>query len=336
MRSSAVVSALLALVGGWGAAPAAFATQETALDPGMELFVSQFESWRLDQEREVLFRLKDGGYERGHVCGTPPPTREFLEATRRDLSVVSDLLQGIDFAAAETQIPLVFHIIQKEDGTGWVADERIAVQIEALNKAFKRFGAEFVLLEVRDVVKKAWYKKCLPAKRNGNLNRKYFKMTRRNAIDPATTVNIYTCKPWGDIGGFGVLAGWLPEDDPANAIVLLHSLVAGGPYVTHDKGITLVHEMGHYLGLLHTFHPGTVGDPIGCEGEGDFVDDTPYEAEPAYDCVPRDSCSQPGMDPIKNYMDYTDDLCKTKFTRGQRRLMEDMTFWYRPTLFGFE
>ncbi|EEY21416.1 metalloprotease MEP1 [Verticillium alfalfae VaMs.102] len=70
------------------------------------------------------------------------------------------------------------------------------------------------------------------------------------------------------------------------------------------QGKTAVHEVGHWFGLLHTFH-GSTCNPFG----GDMVDDTPQESLATTGCpVEKDSCpEQPGLDPIHNYMDYSSD-----------------------------
>jgi Pregnancy-associated plasma protein-A len=75
----------------------------------------------------------------------------------------------------------------------------------------------------------------------------------------------------------------------------------------HYRGVTAIHEVGHWLGLLHTFSKGLKNQE--CAAPGDHVADTPYETKPSGTnmsfCRERDTCpQQPGMDPIHNFMTY--------------------------------
>lgn len=101
-----------------------------------------------------------------------------------------------------------------------------------------------------------------------------------------------------------------------DGVVIHYDTLPGGNYKPYDMGFTSVHEIGHWFGLYHTFQNG-------CTGSGDSVDDTPYVATPTEGCPKaRDTCSQPGSDPVSNPMDYTDDACMETFSVGQQQRME--------------
>lgn len=102
---------------------------------------------------------------------------------------------------------------------------------------------------------------------------------------------------------------YFPLDAPRGSVAFykdgctnVASTVPGGE-APYDLGKTAVHEAGHWFGLFHTFQ----GD--NCNGLGDGIADTPSQSSPTAGCpTGRDSCpAQPGLDPIHNYMDYSDE-----------------------------
>jgi hypothetical protein len=204
-------------------------------------------------------------------------------------------------------IPVHFHVIT--DGTkGNVTDQQIADQIQILNDAYKPAGActhyQFSLAS-KDVTQNAtWFGMGYGSTAESNA-----KHTLHQGDMKA--LNIYTANPGGGLLGWATF----PWDNKGmmDGVVLLYSSLPGGSAAPYNEGDTATHEVGHWLGLYHTFQGG-------CNGEGDFVADTPAEKGPTYGCPTStpDTCRRSkGLDPIHNFMDYTDDYCMFEFTNGQ-------------------
>ena len=89
---------------------------------------------------------------------------------------------------------------------------------------------------------------------------------------------------------------------------------------------TLVHELGHYCGLFHTFHNTSTCNPTGnCASQGDAVCDTPPTTGSA-GCGPL-SCPETL---VENFMDYSNDQCMDSFTQGQALRMLSRLETARP------
>jgi hypothetical protein len=209
----------------------------------------------------------------------------------------------------EVTVPVYVHVIRSSTGAGNVTDTQIANQIATLNTEFADAGFVFDLVDIDRTNNSTWYTcsggSCETAMKNA---------LREGSGDD---LNLYTNNMGGGYLGWATFPSSYASQPNLDGVVLLNGSINGGNASPYNLGANAVHEIGHWLGLYHTFQGGCISGSTG----GDRIADTPAEKTAAYGCpVGRDTCTDAGLDPIFNHMDYTDDACKETFTPGQ---------WYR-------
>ncbi|KDQ07744.1 hypothetical protein BOTBODRAFT_119606 [Botryobasidium botryosum FD-172 SS1] len=228
-----------------------------------------------------------------------------------------------------TTIQVYWHVITA-NGTvagGNVSDSQIASNIDVVNKDYARSGISWKLAGTTRTQNSAWFNNVAP----DDFEQTDMKTKLRKG--DAKTLNVYTvgfttgsAKGLLGYSTFPMSYKDAPLDD---GVVILFSSLPGGSTSGFNLGKTLTHEVGHWVGLYHTFEGG-------CNTPGDYVDDTPYEASPASGCpTGRDTCTGTngeGVDPsalLSSSMDYSVDSCMTEFTAGQLARMNAQVSQYR-------
>ena len=217
-----------------------------------------------------------------------------------------------DKLARRVKVPVVFHIVKSSPYQIVPSDKRLKKFIRGLNKSFRRRGARFSLKQIKSYVDE-FGSRC----QTDSVEARFKKA---NAVDPSTTLNIYTCTDDGPIGWSYVPATWAEDH-------YMHGVVIEGFYALQTTW--LEHEIGHFLGLEHTFLNG-------CSTPNDYVDDTPAQRDGYSGCpVERDTCpALPGLDPVDNFMGYNSNRCRDTFTRGQKVRMLEQVLAFKPTMWA--
>jgi hypothetical protein len=227
------------------------------------------------------------------------------------------------------RIKTVVHVITAEDGTGGVTRQQVRDQMKVINDGFRGVTSpdaaatkfRFKLKRVHYVANDKWFN--WPLKPDNTETKTVKRAKRKLHRGGWNTLNVYIANLGNGLLGYATFPqnGKLKLD----GLVVLNESLPGGSAAPYNEGDTATHEIGHWLGLFHTFQNG-------CTRPGDSVKDTPYQLDGAnvFECDESlDTCKQPGMDPVHNFMSYGDDPCLDQFTRGQNKRMVKTWFAFR-------
>jgi hypothetical protein len=209
------------------------------------------------------------------------------------------------------------HVIRSASGAGAPTSQQMNDQIAVLDAAYAGDGFDFTVVATDSTNNDAWY-----TAQPGTTAESQMKNALRQG--GAADLNIYYNNMGGGLLGWATFPSNYTASPKMDGVVILSKSLPGGSAAPYNLGDTGTHEVGHWLGLYHTFQGG-------CSGSGDLVDDTPAERSAASGCpVGQDSCPRAaGADPITNFMDYTDDFCMDNFTNNQGWRMQQQWLTYR-------
>ncbi|HYC39035.1 MAG TPA: M43 family zinc metalloprotease [Chitinophagaceae bacterium] len=234
------------------------------------------------------------------------------------------------------RIPVVVHILYHYPSQK-IPDSRVHEQIAALNRDFRRratdtsrtpayfrqFAAdceiEFQLATSDPRMRSTTgiVKKYSPVLQWGMDDRmKFSSEMGSDAWDPGSYLNIWVCDLKG-LAGYSSMPGGPKEKD--GIVMDFEAFGTTGVTAGYDMGRTLVHEVGHWLGLKHLWGDTDCGD--------DGVSDTPQQSFYTVGCPSgiRVTCNNgPYGNMYMNFMDFTADACMNLFTVGQKQRMRSL------------
>jgi hypothetical protein len=295
---------------------------------------------------DAQFNSKAAFVAGGLRCATEMPSanmqgaiehrlRDFL--AKRQAAAGSRAASSAYRAAGTVTIPVYVHVITSTSGAGNVSDAQIQAQIDVLNKAYAGLDTDrapnqgpsaqatantpfrFTLAGTDRTANNTWY-----TVGQGTAAEQQMKNALRQG--DAKSLNIYLANIGGGLLGWATFPWSYSSAPKQDGIVILNASLPGGSASPYNLGDTATHEIGHWLGLYHTFQGG-------CQSTNDGVSDTPAERSPFYGVPPPypDSCkgNSTGRDPVENFMDYTDDIGMFQFTAGQSSRADSLSLQYR-------
>lgn len=300
----------------------------------------------------------------------------FIEAYRKTFEQTKHLKEPNHSRDEILTIDVVFHVVWKEASEN-LHDTIILNQLARINKDFRLLNenrddirgifkdrqtdarVEFRLKEIRRVKTNSNFALSLSGLPD---NVKRTTSGGSNAVTPANTLNIWIChiRPIPILGaqilGYAYppagLINWpagseAPSADLDGVVVDFRTVGSNNPNKLvfqgqeyKSEGRTMVHEIGHYLGLRHIWGDGSLFSSSSCDVD-DGMEDTPNQgAQTGFSCdKTRNTCTDPQNDlpdMLENYMDYSLEECQNIFTKDQVGHMRKTLMFQRKGLIDMQ
>lgn len=240
-------------------------------------------------------------------------------------------------------LPVVVHVIHN-NGSENISDIQIDQALANLNAAFSHSGpykskGEGFNTEIQFCLARRTFdnkattgvNRIVSGLTNLTMETEDQALKNLSRWDPTQYINIWVVNEISSqsqgsgVAGYAYLAGM--HGKPLDGLVCEAKFFGKSP----SDDVVLIHEMGHYLNLLHTFDGGCTNNF--CDQEGDKVCDTPPDQALHSSCV-FNSCGTDKNDSrainpfttdvhdmTQNYMDYSPFECQFAFTKGQAERM---------------
>ena len=266
-------------------------------------------------------------------CATETPDAQTLAAIDAQMLQFQQQVAFVRSPGSVT-VKVYVHVIRNSSGSGDVSDARISQQISVLNTAYSGSDSpapgqaasaqstantpfRFVLAATDRTNNSTWYTMSPGSSAES---------AAKNALRKGTAkdLNLYLASPGGGLLGWATFPWDYASKPKLDGVVILNTSTPGGSAAPYNLGDTASHEVGHWLGLYHTFQGG-------CGTSNDYVSDTPAERSSFFGAPPPypNTCSAAGRDPVENFMDYTDDAYMFQFTAGQSSRIDSASIQYR-------
>ena len=305
-----------------------------------------------------------------HTCGFDQKTKHYLQQNPRLLSQLKQqderltaLQKRRSVSGDRITIPIVIHVMHLGEPLGVgsnISDAQIYSAVDQLNKAFAgqdrymgpNANIEFAMAAntpdceyTNGITRTDASQICVEGdcyQTLGITNKNEASLKSLSGWPASDYLNIWVVAEIDGNNGQGGIQGFatFPETAPIlDGVVMQHTAFGYDPESKRNfsvknetrLGTIFIHEIGHVLGLYHTFE----GDDYNRDGygdrcpskdgcglfNGDCISDTPPHRRSNGSCATnlRNICDGGGLsaEHVNNFMDYSGEECQTTFTQGQ-------------------